>query len=97
MERLNTNGVHDFNQQLANHYPDLLRVAGNRPLDREMRAHFMGSNAANQPREARASARFALLADFFPISIPLFLRLRQALDDTLCKMLVNLAMPRYRF
>lgn len=50
IERLNTNGVHDLSQQLANHYSDLLRVAGNRPLDREVRAHFMEPNVRAHAR-----------------------------------------------
>jgi len=54
-------------------------------------------NVANQPREVRASAGFALLADCFHFLISPFLRLRQTLDDTLCKMLINVTVPRYWF
>jgi hypothetical protein len=68
-------------------------------------ASILGLAAVPRARPTTRTSRGSLhshdlsftLADFFPICIPLFLGLRQALDDALCKMLVNLTVPRYRF
>ena len=39
IERLNTNGIHDFSQQLANHHGNFLRVVGSCSMDCDRCVH----------------------------------------------------------
>jgi hypothetical protein len=59
IERSNTNGVHDFAQQLANHYSDFMRIVCGYSLDGYVRGHLRWPNGSAHPPRAREWLVFA--------------------------------------